>query len=296
MTPAPIAIFCFNRLTHLQETVRALQANPLAGMSEVFFFSDGARNGEDHEKVLLLREYLEKVTGFHKVTVISSPENKGLSMSVIDGVTRLVNTFGRVIVLEDDMVTSPFFLEYMNAALDKFEKEDRVISVHGYSYPIQELKEPFFLKGADCWGWGTWKRGWNLFESNGALLLKELKQKGLLRRFNFNGAFPYEKMLRRQIRGENSSWAVRWYASALINDKLTLYPGHSLIYNTGNDGSGTHSKKNRLFDPVMAESKPQFEFMAVEESEVAYRYFRKYFRRIYFRSVLLRIGSLFSRP
>ena len=127
----------------------------------------------------------------------------------------------KVIVLEDDLVTSPHFLQYMNDGLGIYERDDRVISIHGYSYPVHgKLPETFFLRGADCLGWATWKRGWDLFEDDGQRLLNELERRNLTRSFDFDGSYPYTQMLRDQIAGSNSSWAVRWYASAFLRDKL----------------------------------------------------------------------------
>ena len=97
-----------------------------------------------------------------------------------------------MIVLEDDMVVSPYFLEYMNEALEQFVEDDRVISVHGYVYPVDfELPEAFFIQGADCWGWATWQRGWKIFEPNGQFLLDELVRRHLIQKFDYNGAYPF---------------------------------------------------------------------------------------------------------
>src|SRR5260370_30670471 len=115
----------------------------------------------------------------------------------------------RVIVLEDDIVVSPFFLSYMNGALSLYEDEPRVASIHAYVYPIKEpLPETFFLRGADCWGWATWRRGWELFNSDGRYLLSELRRRGLTQQFDLHGAYRSRKMLKPQIAGANDSLAV----------------------------------------------------------------------------------------
>lgn len=286
---SPIAIFCYNRPQHLRRTVNALLLNPLAAGSPLFVFSDGPKTPLDAAKVAEVREYLRSVTGFKEITVIAAEKNKGLSQSVIDGVGELVNRYGKIIVLEDDMLTAPFFLDYMNEALDKYASEEKVISIHGYSYPVRRLERPFFLGGADCWGWATWKRGWDLFESDGQKLLTQLREQKRLRRFNFNGTYPYEKMLLKQIRGENSSWAIRWYASALLQNKFTLYPGYSLVKNIGNDDSGTHSKATDLFHPLMAQHKPDLQGLEVKESGEAYIAFCVFFLKIYGSALLAKV-------
>jgi hypothetical protein len=238
---APIALFAYNRPEHLRRTLEALSDNNLADESELIVFSDGPRRPDDRAAVEEVRQLLRSTSGFRRVTVQHAPANLGLAQSIVEGVSRVIARSGRVIVLEDDMVTSPYFLKYMNDALDVYADEERVISVSGYSYPVDEaLPSTFFRKAADCWGWGTWARDWALWEPNGALLLAELQRRGLQREFDLDGAYPYVAMLEAQIRGENDSWAIRWQAAAQLADKLTLYPGRSLLWNIGVDGSGEH--------------------------------------------------------
>jgi len=242
MPLAPIVLFAYNRPEHTRWTLEALQKNELADESDLYFFSDGAKNETAKQQIVQVRNYIRSVTGFRKVEIIERSENWGLARSIISGVTEIVNKYGKIIVLEDDLVASPFFLKYMNEALDLYEREDNVISIHGYIYPVKEkLPETFFLRGADCWGWATWKRGWEIFEPDGNKLLMELKDKKLTKEFDFDGSYPYVKMLEDQIADKNNSWAIRWYASAFLANKLTLYPGESLVHNSGFDGSGTHS-------------------------------------------------------
>jgi putative methyltransferase (TIGR04325 family) len=144
----------------------------------------------------------------------------------------------------------------MNEGLEIFEDDEKVISIHGYIYNIKELPEIFFIRGADCWGWATWKRGWDLFEKDGKKLLYELEKRKLTKLFDFNGAYPYTEMLRDQIAGKNNSWAIRWYASAFLLEKLTLYPGTSLVKNIGIDGSGTNFKSEITWMDVELSTKP----------------------------------------
>jgi hypothetical protein len=204
--------------------------------------------------VQAVREYARTITGFRSVTCIERERNLGLAQSIITGVTEVVARYGRVIVLEDDMVTSPFFLKFMNEALELYRDEERVISIHGYIYPVKrELPETFFLRGADCWGWATWKRGWDLFEPDGTRLLGELDRRGLRKAFDLGGAYGYTRMLKEQIAGRNDSWAIRWHASAFLREKLTLYPGTSLVRNIGTDASGSHfNSSTNLFDTALA--------------------------------------------
>ena len=176
------------------------------------------------------------------------------------------------------MVTSPYFLRYMNDALEFYEDEEQVISIHGYIYPVKDiLPETFFLKGADCWGWATWKRGWNLFEPDARKLLDRLKARRLTRRFDFDGSYAYTKMLDDHVKGKNNSWAIRWYASAFLEEKLTLYPGKSLVFNTGNDASGTHCKAVRTFDSIICQEPINITKIPVIEDGRALKSISEYF-------------------
>ncbi len=151
--PAPIALFVFRRLEHVQLTVEALAANELASESELYIFCDGPRSAHDEAAVSEVRNYVKTVAGFAQVTVIEREKNIGLAQSIISGVTDVVSRHGRVIVVEDDLITSNFFLRYMNDGLRLYEHDERVASIHGYIYPISRpVADTFFLRGADCWG------------------------------------------------------------------------------------------------------------------------------------------------
>ena len=183
-----------------------------------------------------------------------------------------------VIVLEDDLLTDKFFLKYMNDSLNYYSKNKKVISIHAYLYPIKNIiKKPFFLKGADCWGWGTWRRGWKLYNSNSKSLLKFLKTKKKEKEFNFNNTFAYSKMLRDNINKKNDSWAIKWYASAFLKNKLTLYPPYSLIKNIGNDGSGTNSKSDRKYDVTLKNKKINIKNIQIKEDELAKKHIENFF-------------------
>ena len=276
---APIALFAYDRLSHLRQTVESLKENDFAKDSDIFIFSDGPRGNSSVSKVEEVREYLTKIDGFKNIKIIKRESNFGLAKSIISSVTEVLELYGKVIVLEDDIVTSPFFLKFMNASLELYEKEEKVISIHGYIYPVEsKLPETFFIRGADCWGWATWKRGWDLFENNGSLLFEELKKRNLMKAFDFNGTYPFTEMLKAQIVGENNSWAIRWYASAFLNNKLTLYPGRSLVCNIGNEGSGTHCGVNYSYDVTLAQTAIDVKGIEVSENGDARKAFEEFFQ------------------
>lgn len=246
---APIVLFVYNRLNHTKRTLEALKKNYLADKSHLYIFSDGGKNFSDIKKVNSVREYIQNIDGFKKIEVIEKDKNMGLAKSIINGVTEIVNLYGKIIVLEDDLETSPYFLMYMNEGLKLYKDNPKVISIHGYIYPITGLPESFFIKGADCWGWATWSNSWKIFESDGKKLLNELVKKNLQKEADYNNSYQYTKMLKDQINGKNDSWAVRWYMSAFLNDKLSLYPGKSYVQNIGHNIDATHCTiETDLFD------------------------------------------------
>lgn len=279
MICAPIALFVYNRVDHTKKTIEALQKNFLAEQSELFVFCDDAKNSDGMKAVRAVRDYVQTISGFKKITIIEREKNFGLATSIIGGVSEIIEKFGRIIVLEDDMVTSKYFLTFMNEGLNFYESEEKVISIHGYIYPVKNtLPESFFLRGADCWGWATWKRGWDLFEKNGAKLLAELQQKNLAKKFDFDGTYHYTKMLEDQIAGKNNSWAIRWYASAFLANKLTLYPGKSLVQNIGIDGSGTHCGDSSSFNIELGQEKIFLTKIPLSENYEAREAIKKFFK------------------
>jgi hypothetical protein len=280
MSLAPIVLFTYARLDHTRRTVESLLRNPEAPDHDLIVFSDAARTPEKKAAVEEVRAFVASVVGFRSITIHHRKNNLGLAKSIIGGVTQVLAEYERVIVLEDDLVTSPHFLAYMNESLDRFANDERVISIHGYVYPTQQtLPEAFFLPGADCWGWATWRRGWQIFNPDGLFLLAELKRRDLPKTFDFNGAYGYTKMLEDQIKGLNDSWAIRWYASAFLAGRLTLYPGRSLVHNIGNDSSGTHCGDDTSYDTELSATRIDLKSIPVTSSTLGLAAFEQFFRK-----------------
>lgn len=278
MSLAPIALFTYNRLEHTKQTIVALTKNELAAESDLIIFSDGPKNDAAKDEVDKVRNYLKTVNGFKSVKIIAREKNLGLANSIIQGVTEIINQFNKIIVLEDDLITAPYFLKYLNEALNRYEENDKIISIHGYVYPTKRpLPETFFLRGADCWGWATWKRGWDLLEIDSQKLLTALRTKKLGREFDLDGSYPYCQMLKGQIKGLNNSWAIRWYATAFLKNKLTLYPGRSLVSNVGFDDSGTHTGRTQVFQVPLSTTPIKVDLIPAEENSAAKKTIIEYF-------------------
>lgn len=268
--PAPVVLFAYARDEHLRRTVSSLRANTHAAQTDVYIFCDAAKRPEHQGQVDRVRAFAASVDGFRSVTLSLAERNTGLARSVIEGVTHVLARHGRAIVLEDDLELSPHFLQYMNESLQRYEHDERVASIHGYIYPVAEpLPETFFLQGADCWGWATWSRAWSQFETDGRVLLAELRARALCRHFDFDGQYPYTDMLVDQIAGRNDSWAIRWHASCYLKGLLTLYPGRSLVENIGNDSSGTHCATNDAMSQAVSTTSIAVKPIPVEPSAVA---------------------------
>jgi hypothetical protein len=278
---APIALFAYRRRDHLDATVQSLLRNEEAARTALTIFCDGAKGEQDRADVAAVRAYAAQVTGFASLEVVERPRNFGLAASIIDGVTTMLARHTCVIVVEDDLLVSPHFLAYMNDGLERYADDTRVASIHAYIYPLaQPVPETFFLRGADCWGWATWRRAWQHFNPDGTALLAQLQARGLTRDFDYGGTASFTEMLANQIAGHNNSWAIRWHAACFLDGLLTLYPGRSLVHNIGNDGSGTHRSDDAAgkFGREVAATRIAVGPIAVEESIEAREAVAAYFR------------------
>lgn len=281
---APAVLFAFKRPLHTKATLDALSANVNAQYTKLYVFIDGLKPGVVSDDFKNHQEVIDLVNTYNwpgEKEVFVSDVNKGLATSVVDGVSFILDKHKRIIVLEDDLVTSVHFLEYMNQALDKYENSNEVACISGYVYPLkQKFDSAYFVKGADCWGWATWDTKWkSVFDNNPSKLLKQLTEQKLLKQFNFNDSYPYETMLKDRVYGKNQSWAIVWYASAFLKNKLCLYPAQSLVHNIGNDGSGTHTELfTDKFDADYYKAKMPLLPNNIAESEIARNEFEIFFR------------------
>lgn len=246
MEIAPILLFSYKRVTPLQETVKALQNNFLAGDSELYIFSDGPKNEQEVESVNQIRAYLKTITGFKKVVINESEENKGLSNSIIDGVSSIINITGRVIVLEDDLLTTPNFLNYMNAGLNQYKHDKQIFSICGYSFdlgvdPNDKHTDAYFINRGWPWGWASWADRWNQVDWEMKEYQDFKKDRALQREFAKCGS-DANKMLENHMNNGLDAWDICWVFNQFKLKGLSLYPKYSKVYNNGFDEFATHTK------------------------------------------------------
>lgn len=280
-TYAPILLFVYNRPEHVRRNIQALLKNELAAESELFIYSDAAKDETLQAAVKEVRAFIRSIQGFKKITITERAENWGLARSIIDGVTTQINRYGRVIVLEDDLVVAPHFLQFMNDALETYRDEERVGHIQACDFTHDpSLPDTFLIKWTGSWGWGTWDRAWKHFNADGKALLTELESRKLTYTFDFNGKYGYTRMLRRQIEGKNNSWAIRWNASLFLKGILSLNVGKSLVQNEGFDGSGTNCGGGGLYaSELYMERLPVKKISPIEENIQARNAYVRYYAR-----------------
>lgn len=239
---APVLLFVYDRPEHTTRTLEALRRNTLAEKSDLYIFSDAPRSEEAQKSVLQVRERIKKECGFKNITIVEREKNLGLANSIIDGVTSICRQYGRVIVLEDDIVTSKYFLEFMNNSLLRYEGVPNVMQISGYMFPLKVNAQTdcVFLPFISSWGWGTWASAWESFDATGSGYNLLIKDRKLRRAFNLNGSYPYFPMLQSQRSGKTNSWAILWYLSVFLKNGLALYPVRTLAANIGFDGTGVN--------------------------------------------------------
>lgn len=271
---APIVVFAYNRPDHLRQTLEALAKNDLASESVLYIYCDGAKKNASVDCKVRISEVrcLAKQQSWAKKTyVIESPYNRGLADSIIGGVTEIVNKYGRVIVLEDDMITSKGFLKYMNDALEIYKDEEKVMHITGYMFPIKKrLPETFFYEVPHCWSWATWQRAWKYFSNDIDSLYNYWKNDW--NTFNHWGEADLQRQLEANYKGTLYTWYVKWHAVVLKMGGLTLWPRKALVYNIGCDGTGENcSNWHGLDTPSRAEYINVEHLDRIAESHRAYR-------------------------
>ena len=254
---APIALFVYNRPLHTEQTLNALMQNDLATDSILYIYCDGPNKDislEEKSKIEEVRFIARKKKWCKKIIIKESENNLGLAKSVIKGVSEVLNIHERIIVLEDDIVTSKSFLTFMNKGLDLYKNDKKVYGISGYCFPYNGIikKSTFFLPIMSSWGYAIWLDRWEEINFNGLELLEKINSRGLQKKLNF-GKLNFYQMLLDQVNKKNDSWAIRFYVSMFLKEGYFLYPNESLIQNIGLDGSGIHCviDESNLISPLL---------------------------------------------
>ena len=228
-----------------------------------------------------VRKYIRTITGFRNIHITEREHNWGLAKSIIEGVSSQIAIHGKVIVLEDDLITAPYFLKFMNDALEMYKDDEKVGHIQGCDFTQDtSLPDTFFIKWTGSWGWATWERAWKHFNPDGKALLRQLEERKLTYKFDFNGKYGYTRMLRRQIEGKNNSWAIRWNASLFLDDMLSLNVGKSLVQNEGFDGSGTNCGGGGLYASNLYMNELKVERISeIKENDSARMAYVRYYAR-----------------
>jgi Glycosyl transferase family 2 len=240
--PAPIAIFIYNRSEELRQMLLSLKSCVGFDESPIIVFGDGPKNPQNIEKVEAARNTARELLGSRAIYKFSMV-NKGLTRSLIDGARDVVSEYGRIIVLEDDLLLAPNFLTFMNGALERYENEDHVYMVSGHSHHVPEIaqrKEAVLMPITTTQGWATWNRAWAQLDEQAAGSDKLFKNRDMRRRFNLNSTYDYATMLKRQLLGMGNSWGILWYWTVFRAKGLIVFPPQTLVYNVGMNTAGTN--------------------------------------------------------
>lgn len=245
---APVVLFVYNRAACTLQTLEHLKRNVLAEESRLFIYSDGPAGNateDDLRKIREVREVIRKEKWCGEIHIRESAVNQGLADSIIQGVTEIVNRYGKVIVLEDDLLTSVHFLEYMNSGLNFYEFQPRVFQIVGYTAPVRNKfrNESFFLPLSSTLGWATWARAWEYFERSPTDFVRLKTEKKLRKKFNLDNSYPYSEMLISQMESNVDSWGIRWWWAVFKQKGISLFPDRSMISHIGFDSDATHTKE-----------------------------------------------------
>ncbi len=276
---APIVLFVYNRPIHTKQTIEALKKNYLAEESELFIYSDAAKNKDAQKKVYEVREYIKTIQGFKKVTVIEREENWGLADSIIDGVTKVINQYGKIIVLEDDLISSPYFLKFMNEALEYFKNKEKIWHISGWNYPIDtdKLDNIFLWRLMNCWGWATWADKWKYYEKDVNKVINKF-DKNDIKRFNIDGTENFWQQILLNKENKINTWAIFWYATIFKQNGLCINPSETFIENIGHDGSGIHCGESASFSSKLSKNDNINFNVNLEENLIALKRIQKFYK------------------
>lgn len=278
--PAPVVVFVYNRADHAQTTLNHLRENILADKSDLYIYCDNAKNENAQKGVDAVRAMVDdfaKHSGFKNVTVIKAAQNKGLAASIIGGAGEILEKYGRIIVVEDDLITSKDFLTYMNNALDFYESNPNIWSVSGYTFPLKSLQnyphDIYMSPRGNSWGWATWKDRFDKVDWDVSDFEEFIHNPARIKHFNEGGP-DMTDMLSRQVHGKINSWAIRWCYQESKENMFTVYPKESRVRNIGCDNTGTNCVDSGLYDTTLTSGSGSCTFENLKPEPKIMREFR----------------------
>ncbi len=275
-----IALFAYRRPVHLHRALSAICPQAKKNNLPVYIILDGPRGLDDRDDVGTCLSIAERFSCSQGVVIVRRECNRGLFSSLTNGISKILESHEGIIVLEDDILVSGYFVEYMLAGLELYASDEKVASVQAYVPNVSAaLPETFFLRGADCWGWGTWRDRWQFFRSDAKAMAREIRQRGLVNRFNLGGSVDNLGLLDARASGSNNSWAICWHASCYLKGLYSLYPGHSLVQNIGLDATGEHCVPASEFEVELSNIQIKVNKIEVVEDPVAVRLYADHFRK-----------------
>lgn len=307
----PVAIFAYNRPRHVSQLFESLSKCARLDECTIYVYCDGPKVPEHIANVNASRQVVhEFASRLDNVRAVEREQNMGLAHSIVAGITELCAQYGRVIVLEDDFILHPTFLDFMLQSLDRYADDDRVAQIAGFTFAAKTTDpsvDSFFLPLVSAWGWATWKRAWDWFSWDLQSALTALNSDSeLLARFNLNGAYPFYETLRNTANGKIDTWDIQWYWQTFHREKLTLYPRHSLVWQNGFDENATHTTaiwpgmqapleifmQNQLHNPISFPASVESDRIAFESQK---KIFARQWKRTPFSRLKGRLRRIYSR-
>ena len=299
MNLAPIILFTYNRLYHTKEVLSSLAQNKLAKNSELYIFCDGIKDNAKNENITkskdlqsYLREFSAESKDFKRINLTIKDKNIGLADSIINGISEVVKIHKKAIILEDDIVVSKAFLDYMNESLNRYEKESKVWSISAWSYPIDssDLGDCYFWRIPHCWGWGTWEDRWNLYERNIEWVVKNFDKKDI-NAINLDGYANYFNDFLLNKNGKIKTWAIFNYLICYKFGALNLVPKIPYIKQIGFDGSGVHCGSEDFYNAKTINEKFPISFpLEIQENKIALRRIQEFHKNLK-KPIILRIKN-----
>lgn len=241
----PIVIFCYNRPNHLKKMLESIQRNAESIHTKAYFFIDGAKNDRDKVEISKILEIINSSNIFKENIIIKRDSNFGMQKNVISGISHVLRENDAAIILEDDLKFSKYYLNFMNKALKFYKPYENVWQINAWSYPnyISFSKKTKISNQMSSWGMGVYKDKWEFFAKDELKLTNKIDKKDAAykKKFNFENGYPWIREMEMNVEGTISTFSCFWYQCIFINNGVTVFPGKSLVFNTGFDGSGIHS-------------------------------------------------------